>query len=331
MRASSFSYLSKQGVKSLWANRMMTLASVGVLTACLLIVGFAVLLTENINNMVTFVEQQNEFKAFVITETEYIEMQQQNNEEPITPSYETKEGEENQWLSILSDIQSQIEAIDNVTSVELVTKEEGIEQMKEQLGSEQASLLDDYHGADNPLNDSFTVKVEDLAKLQDTVNMVERIQGIETVTAAGEAATTLTSIRDIINIVGWTIIGALVIVSLVIITNTIRASIFTRRRELNIMKYVGATNSFIRLPFIVEGICLGLLSAVIAYVVIWVGYSTVFSTFVNQVSSQWLQEAFESIIPFTQVALRLGGFFVISSVVIGVLGSVVSIRNYIKV
>lgn len=331
MRASSFSYLSKQGVKSLWANRMMTLASVGVLTACLLIVGFAVLLTENINSVVKFVEQENEFKAFVYTEENYIQYQKDNNMEPITPSYETKEGEENQWAKVLDDIQSQIESVDNVTKVTLVTKEEGIEQLKDQLGGDKASLLDDYKGAENPLNDSFTVRIDDLSKLQETVSIVEKIPGIQVVTAATEAASTLTKIRDIINIVGWSIIGALVIVSLVIITNTIRASIFTRRRELNIMKYVGATNSFVRLPFIVEGICLGLLSAFVAYIVIWIGYSTVFNTFIKQVSSKWLKAAFENAIPFQDVALQLGLFFIVSSVLIGVLGSVVSIRNHIKV
>lgn len=331
MRASSFSYLSKQGVKSLWSNRMMTLASVGVLTACLLIVGFAVLLTENINNMVKFVEQQNEFKAFVYTEKAYNEMQTQKNEETIVPSYETKPGEENQWLAVLEKIEQEIKKIDNVSSVELVTKEEGIEEMKKQLGPEQASLLDDYKGEDNPLNDSFTVTVDDLSLLDKTISEVEKVDGIEIVTAANEAASTLTSIRNIINIVGWAIIAALVIVSLVIITNTIRASIFTRRKELNIMKYVGATNSFIRLPFIIEGICLGLLSALIAFAVIWVGYEAVLNTFVDKVSSQWLQEAFRSIIPFSDVALQLSGFFAISSIVIGVLGSVVSIRNHIKV
>lgn len=331
MRASSFSYLSKQGVKSLWSNRMMTLASVGVLTACLLIVGFAVLLTENINNMVHFVEQQNEFKAFVYTEKDYIQYQKDNNQEPIIPSYETKPGEENQWLSVLNKIENEIKSIDNVSGVELVTKEQGLEAMKEQLGSENASLLDDYVGEDNPLNDSFTVTVEDLSLLEDTVAKVSKLEGIEIVTAANEAASTLTSLRNIINIVGWIIIAALVIVSLVIITNTIRASIFARRKELNIMKYVGATNSFIRLPFIIEGICLGIISGVIAYVVIWIGYETIGNTFVEKVTSQWLQNAFESIIPFKEIALQLGGFFFISSIVIGVLGSVVSIRNHIKV
>lgn len=331
MRASSFNYLSKQGVKSLWSNRMMTLASVGVLTACLLIVGFAVLLTENINNMVKFVEQQNEFKAFVLTEKDYIANQKAKGEKPITPSYETKAGKENQWLKVLNKIEEEIKGIDNVSSAELVTKEDGIEVMKDQLGKEEAGLLDDYKGEDNPLNDSFTVRVDDLSKLQETISEVEKVEGVDSVVAAGEAAKTLTSIRNIINIVGWAIIAALVIVSLVIITNTIRASIFTRRRELNIMKYVGATNSFIRLPFIIEGICLGLLSALIAYGIIWFGYEAVLNTFADKVSSQWLQEAFKSIIPFKDVALQLGGFFVVSSVVIGVLGSVVSIRNHIKV
>lgn len=329
MRASSFRYLTKQGVKSLWSNRMMTLASVGVLTACLLIVGFAVLLTENINNMVHFVESQNEFKAFMMKEEDYITLQKESGETPFVPSDEVTDGTTSDWDLFLQSVQKELEALPNVAKVTFVSKDEGIEDMKEQLGA-QGSLLDDYVGSENPLRDSFTIKVDDLSKLTETTQKVQEIEGIYNVTYASEAAKTLTSIRNIVNVVGWAIVAALVIVSLVIITNTIRATIFSRRKELNIMKYVGATNSFVRLPFIVEGICLGLLAAVLAYGIIYLGYTSVINSFADQASA-WLQSAFENVIPFRDIAGYLAIFFGASSVGIGVLGSAVSIRNHIKV
>ncbi len=330
MKGNSFKYLLKQGVKSLWSNRMMTLASVGVLTACLLIVGFAVLLTENINNMVKYMEDQNEVVAFMYTEADYHDKMEAEGQTPFTLSSETPEGETSWWSEFIEETQQKIETVDdNIQEVTFVSKEEGLQQQKEQWG-EKGSLLDDYQGEENPLPDSFVVKIKDLSRLSQTKSSLEQIEGIESVRAADSVANTLTDIKRLVNIVGWSIVAALVIVSLVIITNTIRATIFSRRKELNIMKYVGATNSFIRLPFIVEGICLGLISAVIAYLCIWLGYSYVLGTFLDQASS-WLQSAFASIIPFQNVALDLGAFFLISSVAIGVLGSIVSIRNHIRV
>ena len=330
MKANSFKYLTKQGVKSLWLNRMMTLAAVGVLTACLLIVGFAVLLTENINSMVDYVQSQNEFVAFMEYEEDYIASQKAANEEPFVPSWELPEGETSQWALFLQETQKKIEDLPNVRTVKYVSIDEGLEEMKDQLG-EYAELLDDYKEVgENPLNEKYVITVHDLAQLEDTCNQVAELPGVYRVKAANEVASTLTDIRKIINVVGWSIVLALVVVSLVIIVNTIRATIFARRKEINIMKYVGATNSFIRLPFVVEGICLGLLSALIAYLIIWAGYSYVLDSFVGQTSS-WLQSAFQNIIPFKDVALYLALFFMASGVGIGVLGSVVSIRNHIKV
>lgn len=393
MKASSFGYLSRQGVKSLWSNRMMTLASVGVLTACLLIVGVAVLLTENINEVVKYVEAQNEFKAFMYKEDEYLTLlndeaaangqtaadpDQGNTAEPQSTlesgsqddasaasdlssavaaegDVSGQDGQASQqtesvvsaaedtpvadaplytsdnfdWDAFTEEVTQKIRALPNVESAEFISKDIGIEQMKNQLG-EKAQLLDDYVGAENPLNDSFTIKVKDLAQMEQTTKDVAAIQGVYTVSAANEVAETLTDVRQIINVAGWALVAALVVVSLVIIINTIRATIFSRRKELNIMRYVGATKAFIRLPFIVEGVLLGLISAGIAYLIIWQSYSYALRNLIGQ-STSWLNAAMASIIPFEQIALPLALFFVVSSVFIGVLGSAVSIRNHIKV
>ncbi|MGI5958614.1 MAG: permease-like cell division protein FtsX [Massiliimalia sp.] len=329
MKANSFSYLSKQGVKNLWLNRMMTLASVGVLTACLLIVGFAIVLTENIDSMVHYVESQNEFVAFMPTEEQYIEQQVANGEEPMVATADTPEGETPAWQTFVEQVRAEIEALPNVSGVTYISKEEGLESMKEQMG-DYAALFDDLEN-DNPLNDTFTIKVKDLTKLEETCLQVQEIDGIQSVNAANDVADTLTFIRKIVNTAGGAIILALVIVSLVIIVNTIRATIFTRRKEINIMKYVGATNSFIRLPFIVEGIILGLIAAGIAYLIIWGGYSYLVQSFEQGMVPSFIGAAFKHIIPFSDIAVNLALFFGISSVGIGVVGSMISIRSHIKV
>ncbi len=396
MRVSSFGYLTRQGLKNLWRNRMMTLASVSVLTACLLIVGIAMLLTANLNRVVEYVESENEFKAFVVKEDDYLIQQLENGllvldesalpeesaaEEPtesVTEEESASEAEESDaakedqkdtkketsettsqteeesagsepakegstvtvdelalakeqfdWDGFCANLQSQIQSISNVEDVSFVSKDEGIESMKDQLG-DQAELLDDYEGEENPLNDSFTIRVKDLTKLSDTIEQVSGLEGIETVSAANSVAKTLTQIRHIVNVAGWSLVAALAIVSLVIITNTIRASIFSRRKELNIMSYVGATKSFIRFPFVVEGICLGLISAVIAYGLITLGYTAVMNKLLGQ-QTGWLGSAIQSLIPYSQIALEMGIFFLISSVLIGVIGSTISIRSHIKV
>lgn len=417
MKSNSARYLVGQGISGLWKNHMMTLASIGVLTACLLIVGFAVLLTENINQIVGYVESQNEMVAFMyksgeneefmeavpnvddvnhetalriqqdfemsgVTEDEFhqklidsgmtedelkmlfgassiadFEKPQGSSEssqaaEESTASTDSSSSDTSSsqkedggaddaesssqsgipivyWDGLIQDIETELKAVPNVTDVRFVSKEEGIESQKESFG-DLGYLLDDYTGADNPIRNSFVIKVEDLSKIDETITEISDISGIKLVNASNEVADTLTGLRRIINIVGWSIVAALSIVSLVIIINTIRASIFSRRKELNIMRYVGATNSFIRLPFIVEGICLGIISAAVAYLIIWGGYSYFMTSFMDSATS-WIQSAFSSIIPFEQIALKLAVFFFSAGVGLGVIGSLVSIRNHIKV
>lgn len=425
MKPNSLRYLLGQGVSGLWKNRLMTFASIGVLTACLLIVGFAVLLTENINKMVGFVESQNEMTAFMYQNGEQEEflspeadVNQINQETALeiqtdfrasgkaeedfrqqlfdsgmtkaeleilfgsqtiaeyvpaneampeasaegAPAEENTQPEENAgsaadspgeetpaakneaklaaelheknipivyWNHLAEQVQSDLSAIPNVSEVRFVSKAEGLETQKESFG-DLSYLLDNYSGSENPIRNMFVIQVKDLAQMNETREAVNAVEGIKIVNAADSVATTLTSFRNIINIVGWTIVAALSIVSLVIIVNTIRASIFARRKELNIMRYVGATNAFIRIPFIIEGVCLGLLAAGLAYLIVWLGYSYFMQSFMNTASA-WLQAMFQSTIPFRQISVKLAGFFLASGVGIGVLGSMLSIRNHIKV
>lgn len=384
MRLSSLRYLFLQGLSSLWKNRMMTLASVGILTACLLIVGFAILLTENINAVVGFVESQNEIVAFMyktgdepqfteksddvvkanqevalqiqadfrasnLTEEQFRSDLLQTNmtSEDLTLLFgkqsiadfvppEQKDKPKAgypvvYWSRLIAETESALNQVENVSSVRFVSKEEGLYALKNAaFEKELSSLLDGYVGEENPLSHSFVITIEDLALLEPAVAALEEVPGIRFVKASTSVASSLVALRRIVNLIGWSIVLALCVVSLVIIMNTIRASIFTRRKEINIMKYVGATNTFIRVPFLIEGFFLGLLATAISYGLVFVAYSLAYHYFSPSATS-WITQVFAQMIPFDVIAVKLALFFVVSGIGLGVLGSVLSMKNYIKV
>ena len=298
MRASSFRYLLKQGVRNLWTNRVMAFTSIGVLTTCLLIVGAAYLLTINVNSMVRFIEGQNQMSAFAELDT--------------SPER-------------LVEIADEIAAVENVASGEIVPPEEGLERYIQD--TDFAELLEDYT---DKIPTTFEISVADIARTAETQEKISAIAGIEQVQASTGMADTLTGLRNIVTTLGSAVILALGIISLVIISNTIRATIFTRRKEINIMKFVGATNAFIRIPFLVEGFMLGLISAGASYLVIWGCYSWLTDLLVQD-STSFLEAMLESIIPFREIAGELALFFGLTGTILGTIGSAVSVRNHVKV
>ena len=301
MRASSMRYLVKNGFKNLWNNRMMTVASVGTLIACLLIVGIAVLFSLNVDNMVEYVGEQNELVIFMEAGTT-----------------------ENQ----LSETRNQLSKISGLGDVTYVSSEEAMQSIVDKYLDGDAGLLE---GMDNDfMPASFRCRITDpeiVSEITDTLQALPYVQEVE---APTEITETLVRLRKMINVFGGAIIVALVIVSLVIITNTIRASVFTRRREINIMKYVGATNSFIRIPFIVEGMVLGLLSACIAFGLVWAGYN-VFLDIIRMESTSLMAGVVNQVMPFSELATQVLGCFLLSGISVGCIGSVFSMRGYLKV
>ncbi len=413
MKANSFGYLLKQGLHNLWANRMMTLASVGVLSACLIIVGCAVLLVGNINSMVSYVEDQNEMMVFIYDEDEvptgestttiivipedtgvsasawgyvdginygeeddtfvsqygvftdadhdgyddytdyyfnFVDEDQDGYDDnsglyfgfpdgydpsqyEVTVNGITSEEAEANRENYVAQLQAEIEAMDNIASVTYQSKEEGMLSLREQVGEEYYDLFDDdyIYGEDNNLPDSFIVTVIDLSLLEETIEEISQLDEVYSIQASTQVASTMTTLRQVINVVSWAIVAALVVVSLVIITNTIRASIYSRRKEINIMKYVGATNAFIRLPFIVEGICLGIIAAAISFGLVSAGYCYLLNAGSASISDGWVQQLFGQMIPFENIAWGLAFLFLAASVLLGVLGSLISVRKHIKV
>lgn len=364
MRISSFRYLLKEGAKSLWKNRVMTFTSIGVLTTCLIIVGAAYLITVNVSNAVSYVETQTEMSIFLEdfakpeidapptslssdaasseetsgTADENMPETGENTDEnaPADSNEETDElksqleAEKQLYrLQRVEEIQSIIENNANVRSLKYISKEQGLEDTKELLG-EDAYLIDDIKDR-NYIPDTFVITLKDIALTAKTKADIENIDGVDVVKASVEVSDTLIYVQRAINTLGSGIILALAVISIVIISNTIRATIFARRKEINIMKFVGATNSFIRIPFIVEGFLLGLISAVISYFIIWGCYSYLLDAFTNMSATAWLSSVFNSVIPFNSLAQSLALFFGATGIVLGTAGSLISIKNHVKV
>ena len=303
MRASSFRYLVKNGIHNLWSNRMMTIASVGTLIACLLIVGFAVLFSINVDSIVEYMGEQNEVVIFMQMDT---------------PA---------EYMTTMEEELSQVEGLDDVV---YVSAEEGFAEYKEGLG-EDAYLLDGMEDeAAQILPAKFTARITDPEHVDAILASIRRMDYVDTAEAPTDLTKTLVSIRTMVNTIGGTVIAALVLVSLVIITNTIRASVFTRRKEISIMKYVGATNGFIRVPFIVEGILLGIIAAVIAFLVIWGGYTLFVDAMATETTS-WLGSITQHLVPFWPMGYQLLGYFLLAGIATGGIGSAFSMRGHLKV
>lgn len=303
MRTSSFGYLIKEGARNIYTNRLMSLASVGVLMACLLLIGASVLFSLNISSFVGYAEDQNEVVAFL---------------------YDGLDGE------YLQELDKRLEAIDNLTDIRYISRDQGLDEWVKGIeGAEESGLFDGLY-SDNIMPDSYRMRVTDLSRLDETVEAINAIEGIDTVRAPVEVAQTITSLKQAVTVGGTAIVLLLIAVASVIIANTIKITVFNRRKEINIMKFVGATDTFIRLPFVVEGLLLGLLSAVLSFGILWGGYNSL----VNWLSKDpvsWFTVMVENMILFKDIALPLFAAFAVMGIGIGTIGSMIFVRKYLKV
>lgn len=300
---SNFSYLVKEGFRNIYANKMMSLASIGVLIACLLLIGSSLLLTVNVNEFVGFIESQNEVVVFIFD------------------SY---------TLEDLEGMDEDIRALENVASVQFVSKEDGLKEWIAGLGDTADEGLFDALVYDNVMPHSYRIKIADLELLDETLDKIYDFPSVESISAPVEVAQTVLAIRKMINTASVAVISILALVALVIVGNTIRLTVFTRRKEIGIMKYVGATDFFIRMPFIVEGFMLGLISACVSFLILWGGYSALLSGMQGS-QTGWIGLVMENMVPFNKIALKMFLGFSLSGVLIGMLGSNVFLRKYLKV
>ena len=287
-----FGYLVKEGFKNVYANRIMSIASVCVLVSCLVMTGAAALFSMNVLNIVEEVEKNNETSVYILKEKNDIEAKQ---------------------------IGAKIQEIENVDKVTFVSKHEAVEQFKNTLGDQLFDRIKD----EDPLNDKYIVSFKDTEKYEQTVDKIKTIDGVQSVTDRRDFARKLTKVSNLVTIVAVCIVAALIVISLFIIANTIRTTMYSRRFEISIMKSVGATNMFVRMPFLVEGMVLGFISAAIATGVLALLYRAA-SGMVERI------DLGISAIPFTSVLIILVLSFIVVGVLVGFFGGFISIRKYLK-
>ncbi len=297
----SFFYLVKQGFKNLWNNRLMSLASIGVLVSCMLLIGAAALLAVNVSSVVDELEDQSEAIVYLDDNT--------------TEDDRTR-------------IRKAIIATGKISTVEFVPKGEALSEMMSAMGDE--GLLFEAYKEDNNLPDSYRVTFDDVSDLESTVAAIENIDGVLSVSAMTEVANVIIGLKKMAYVGGVVIIGLLIAVSLMIVGNTIKITVFSRRREVNIMKYVGATNGFIRLPFIVEGMSLGVISGAISYGLIYFGYDY-FTKWALSQKSEWFSMLVSGMVPFTAISHQLLIGFLGGGALIGIFGCVAFIGKHLKV
>ena len=200
--------------------------------------------------------------------------------------------------------------------------------MKDSM-AEYADVFDSL-GDDNPLPDSFRIKIKDINLTSETVTLINELDHVSSIRAPYDFVNILTEMRKIISWVAMAIIIALVIVSMVIISNTTKASVFARRNEISIMKYVGATDAFIRVPFFVEGMITGIVAGIGATVITWLGYDAVVDLLTKEVNVLNII-GMGSIIPFNNIIFKVAGAYIVAGAFIGALGSALSTRKYLNV
>ncbi len=234
MRISSLWYLIKEGFKNIFNNRMMSLASVVVLMSCLIITGSAALISVNVNTLISTIGDEDEITVYL---------------KPEYPDLDSIK------------LGPKISAISNVLSYKYRSREDVLKDYKKSLGDD---IYEAMKGKGNPFGNEYSVKLKDLTKFNETVSSISELEGVDKVSDRSDVAGKLTKLNYFVTVVGLWVVLILAVVTLFIISNTIKMTMYSRRFEISIMKSVGATNTFIRIPFIVEAMTIGLLSGLVA-------------------------------------------------------------------
>ena len=295
MRLSRCGYLIREGFRSITTHGFMSFASVTIIMACLVIMGSVSLLSVNIDALIKDLENQNEIVAFV--------------DENISDEDQAKA------------IQSSIEALDNISSVEFVSRHAAMDNFMNKYDENFREGIDE-----SVFRHRFVIHLTDIALMSQTKAALEAVDGIAKVNAHLEYAKTFVTIRNVVSVISLVLIAILVFVSIFIMSNTIKLATFGRRDEIAIMKMVGATNGFIRWPFVYEGFMIGLLSAVLGFGLQWLLYESVAKSLAMSDRLQLL-----TIVDFTSIWRPVAAIFAAAGILIGVGGSLTAIRKFLHV
>lgn len=291
----SLGYLTKEGFRNVWLNRLMSVASISVLLACLVMMGIAFMLIVNMQEIITNIEDANVIVAFVDDNAD-----------------ETK----------LEQVKTDLMKIKNVKSCEYVSKDDAREEQIANLGGDEEL----FKGVENLIPDSYRVVLDDLSLFDATLKEIQNVDGVQSVREDRELSQQVSKIRETVTYISFGVIIILLIVSLFIISNTIKITMFSRRLEIKIMKSVGATAWFIRWPFMVEGMLLGVIAGGLSLGLIWGVYEIV----ARSIGGSFGFLMSSGLVPFTDHVLTLLIAFLAVGILTGAFGSAVSISKYLK-
>ena len=299
MKGSNFSYLVKQGIASVWHNRMMSFASFCIIMVSLLLVGLSLLIGADVGIVIGNIEDKNEMLVY---------------------THDISDEKLSHIEEILKDNQY-------VANVVFYSKEEAWEDQKAKM-EEYSELFDALE--ENPMPDTFRVTVNDLSRVQDLQQQFSGIEGVESVTAPYDFASVLVSLRTTLAIIGGAVLIALITVCLVIVYNSARTSVFARRKEIGIMKSVGATNSFIKIPFFIEGMFIGVISGIASWLLTMITYDALIGFFAEDLTI-WKTLGLVNVIQFSEVTWLVFGLNCLAGALLGALGTVFSMGKHLKV
>ena len=294
-RIRKLGYLFKEGVRNMFTHGFMSFAAICVTVACLVIIGSFSSILYNLSRMVKTLERENQITAF------------------IDDSYDEQTAKT---------VETAIRRLDNIREANFVSRKEAGRRFIEQQGGGEA-----YQGIDEKtFSDRVVITLEDNSKMAETVALVEQIHGVDHVNAREELAEGFTTLQRVLNIASAAIILILLIVSLFMISNTIKLAMYDRRDEIGIMKMVGATNRFIRFPYMVEGFLIGVIAAALAFFIDWGIYNLI----AKQIQNVDALKLFD-IVPFSNLLLPMIATFGAAGLFVGIFGSVMSIRKFLDV
>lgn len=333
MRLSSVKYLIGEGFKNTWINRLMSIASIGVLVACMVVIGLALLISENVAKAIGKLEQQNVVMVYMedYNWALYSEKEDASSSESTSSSTEgvDKNGIKAADYTIHNEEEAkalcdEIAKLDNVADVAFVSSEDGLAAVKESMleGQEEYfSFLDEEYG--NPMSCAAKVTMKDMSQFKQTIEEIEKLSGVDVIQSQGDLADKITAIKNGIAVAGVWIIAILMVIALVIVSNTIRVTMYNRKLEISIMKAVGATDTFIRIPFVVEGMLIGIFSALIAEGLLYFCYRVATEKIIATLGTT-------DIVKYGDMAISLLLVFIAIGLVAGIIGSVIIINKYLR-
>ena len=295
MRLNNIGYLLKEGFKGIFLHGFMSFAAVCVTVACLVIVGSFSILAYNLDVMVEELNQTSEILVYVDSDLSDAEARS---------------------------IGTKINLLDNVLQSTFISREEALEDFIADHDGDSA-----FSGVQaSDLRHRYVVSLEDNLLMKQTDEQLKQLPGVAKTNAAYELAEGFTTLQSVLHLVSYAVIAVLLVVSLLIISNTVKLAMYDRKDEIAIMKMVGATNGFIRLPFVVEGFSLGMMGAVLAFGLEWVGYDAM----VQRISSVDSLQLFK-LVPFQELLIPMVVVFAAAGMFVGIVGSWTSIRKFLNV